>query len=112
MWKDDIQIICDILTGQRRATWKAALNAIASGASWRESIKNWALSHGITPQNWRLDLIAISDSLVPVPARTWKEALRYIRLFYEGTPPELRAFVTQDGYRFLTQDNIVFTVRG
>ena len=90
-WREDIKIIRFLLTGTQTEGWRADLRAIAGGnpASWRGAVRSWANSHAVPAQSWRSDLIGISLSLVAVPPKDWREALRFIRLFYEGNPPEI-----------------------
>ena len=98
-WKDDLRAINEIVTGVSSSTWKGDFISLAQAAggtpgNWREAVFIWAESHGVSADTWRNCIIGISLKLLPEwPPLVWRLALRYIKLHYQGTPPQILFFI-------------------
>lgn len=88
-WRADVSTIRERITGTPPQSWRNDLIEIAKSSghnprNWREAVRLWASGYGIQPQSWRHDLSGIAQKLgSPIPL-AWREALRFIRQFYES----------------------------
>ena len=94
-WREDVARINQLIRGVPSQGYVADFYSISGGnpTSYQEAIRIWADSHGVQSGSWMSDIIGIAAKLVSVPASSWVEALRFIRLYYAGTPPQIRAMV-------------------
>ena len=105
-WKRDLQVICEIVTGVPGRTWKESFQRLAGGTpkNWKQAVFSWAAANGVQAETWRGAIIGISNALVTVSPGSWLEAFRFIRLFYEGNPPEPLALMDVDGNLLFDSD--------
>lgn len=116
-WRGDLGTIKKILTGDESTEgWREDLNAIArntgvSASNWREAVQIWAQSHGVNGENWRSYLTELAKSLTEIPPSSWREALQFICMYYEGNPlitDRLKQLYTSDGMTFILSDGKIF----
>ena len=113
-WREDVKIISELLTGEYNNSWRRDFISISGGTSpkWREAVRLWAASYGVQSASWRECIIGIALTLIPaIPPSNWREALRYIRLYYEGNPPQLFGLIDLDGYSLIDSDGYRLVVR-
>lgn len=92
-WKSHIASIREIVTGTPSETWRSDLISIGQSfghkpQSWREAIHLWGNSLGVVSDSWRNALSGIAEALGSPTPLSWREAVRFIYVYYQNSPPQ------------------------
>jgi hypothetical protein len=84
-WRDDIAVIRTLVDGRAPEGMRGDLREISGDNTnnAREAVRLWADGFGVSAENWRNDIIGIAEAVGAAP-RNWREALRFIRDYYEA----------------------------
>ena len=93
-WKDDIGKIRLILTGESSVTYNDdIINIVRSFGfnpqMWKDALQQWGQYIGTAAgATWKDDFINIAYKLTGINPVSWKQAIEYILMFYEGIEPQ------------------------
>ena len=94
-WKDNIGKIRFILTSEPSVTYDDDIINTArffgyAPQMWKDALQQWGQNVGAeSGSTWKDDFVNIAFKLTGITPVSWKTAIEYIRIYYEGYTPAL-----------------------